>query len=181
MIDCIKGRVLRKNDKGLVLDVNGVGFFIFLTKETIESIEVGTEYSFFTHFAVKEDCFELYGFKNEKERAIFLSLISVQNVGEKSAMNIISTLGYDKLIEALQKGEHSYFLSVKGIGDKTAKRIVLELKGKLSLKEEIPEEPVLGLVKLGFTRKDAEEKVKNVIMNKKDLTTEDIIKEILSQ
>lgn len=181
MLDFIRGNLVRKDDKGIVLDVNGVGFYLYLTQETINSIELGKEYSFFTHLAVKEDSFELYGFKNEKEREIFLSLISVQNVGEKSAMNILSTLGYDTLIEALKKGEHSYFLSVKGIGDKTAKRIVLELKGKLSIKEELPEEAILGLVKLGFTRKEAEEKIKIVMKDKKDLSVEDIIKEVLSQ
>lgn len=180
MINFIRGRVLSKNDNILVLDVNGVGFSIFLTKNTIDKIEIGKEYSFFTYFAVKEDRFELYGFENEKEKEIFLSLISVQSIGEKSAMNILSTLGYDNLIDALQRGEHTPFLSVKGIGDKTAKRIVLELKGKLSFKEEIPEEAILGLIKLGYTRKDAEDKVRNVLKNKKDLTTEEIIKEVLS-
>jgi|UniRef100_A0A7C4YFD6 Holliday junction DNA helicase RuvA len=181
MIDYLKGKVLRKNDKGAVVDVSGVGFFIYLTKDTIDKIEIGREYNFFTHLSVKEDAFELYGFKDERERDIFHILISVQNIGEKTAMNIISSLGYDKIIEALENGEHSYFLRVKGIGEKTAKRIVLELKGKLSFSKELPEDAILGLVKLGFTRREAEESVKNVLMKKKDLTTEEIIKEVLSQ
>ncbi len=180
MLDFLRGNSVRKNDKGVVLDVQGVGFFIFLTKETLNSIEIGKEYSFFTYFSVKEDCFEIYGFRDEREREVFLSLISVQNVGEKSAMSIISTLGCDKVIEALKEGDPTYFLSVKGIGEKTAKRIVLELKGKLSFKDELPEDAILGLIKLGYTRKEAEEKVKNVVINKKGLTPEEIIKEVLS-
>ncbi len=179
MVEFVRGEVISIKENGAIFDLHGVGVFVFLTPDTMVGLKEGETHSVFVHLVFKQDGFEVYGFGSEEEKRAFLSLLSVQKVGARTAMNILSGLGYTGFIKALEEGDVSRFSGIKGVGEKTAKRIVLELKGKLEDVKKLPEEAVSALIKLGFTRQEAEEGIKKVLEKKKDLKIEELIKEVL--
>lgn len=179
MVELIKGFVVEKRDDGALFDVHGVGIYIFLTPYTMNEIKEGSDERVFVHLVFKQDGFEVYGFGSREEKKAFLSLLSVQKIGAKTAMTILSKLGYEGFIKALEEGDVSKFSGIKGVGEKTAKRIVLELKGKLAVEKKLPQDAVMALMKLGYTRQEAESAVAGVIDSRGEMSSEDIIKEVL--
>ena len=134
MINFVTGEIVAKNENSVVLDYNGMGFEIFVSTTSLVSMgQIGDNARLFTYMNVKEDEISLYGFLTLEEKNMFLKLITVSGVGPKMALGILSGLSLSDLAVAI-KGEDIKLLStIKGLGKKTAERLVLELKDKIDL------------------------------------------------
>lgn len=168
MIYFLKGKIVAKKENRVIIDVADVGYEVFISRGFFEELEVGCEVKLFTYLHVKEDGFTLYGFDSGEELDLFKLIISVSGIGPKIGLNLISTLGMDKLVLAITRENLAVLTSVSGIGPKTAKLIVLELKDKIlkympheakykmiSAEEKLLEELKDGLVSLGYSQREA--------------------------
>lgn len=168
MITHIRGKILDKEEKAVVVDVSGIGYKIFLTTGTIEKIREGAEVSFWTHLAVREDSQTLYGFPSKDELNFFELLISISGIGPKTALGILNVSSVQNIRKAVSTGDTSHLTKVSGVGKKIADKIVLELKGKfgaedsagISLRDEV--DALEALKALGFKHNDAREALKQV-------------------
>lgn len=134
MIAHLKGVVLEKSLNDAVIDVNGVGYRVALSLLTLARLpEVGQAVSLRIRTAVREDAFDLYGFLTREEEELYLLLNSVSQIGPKAAINVLSGLDVDELKSAITKGDVARLTKIRGVGKKTAERIVLELKEKVKL------------------------------------------------
>ena len=131
MIAQLKGSVTHTDARYIILEVNGVGYKVFVTDDTLHSVKKGAELTVWTYLAVREDALDLYGFPSKKDKDFFELLISVSGIGPKSALNIMSLVSPDQMVSAIRTGSTSHLVKVSGIGRKTAEKIVLELKDKL--------------------------------------------------
>lgn len=131
MIATIKGKILHKNDKFVILENNDIGYQIFPTELTLSSIKEGEVFKFYTHQHVKEDMLDLYGFVNMDELNFFKHLISISGVGPRSALAVLSIAKLDDIKQAIFRGDPTLLKKVSGIGQKTSERIVVELKNKI--------------------------------------------------
>lgn len=171
MIIRLDGKIRMKADKFVVLDVNGVSYRVFCSSQTIKSApKNGEQFSLWTHLHVREDAMELYGFLEYAELKFFEMLISISGIGPKGALGILAVAPLDNLKKAISSGETNYLTKVSGIGRKTAEKIILELRDKLSglsgaeggeiLKED---QDVLGaLQSLGYSLNEAREAMKQI-------------------
>ena len=133
MYSFIAGKIDEKTDSSVIIDCNGVGYEIFVTTGTLSSIGgVGDFVKIPTYLLVKEDAMLLFGFQSKNEKNLFLDLISVSGVGAKTAISILSGISASDLVSAIAFGDSSPIAKIKGIGKKTADRIILELKGSIS-------------------------------------------------
>lgn len=133
MIGRIRGTLLEKNPPEILVDVHGVGYEINVPMSTFYNLpDVGQEVTLLTHFIVREDAQLLYGFSTAKERAAFRQLIKISGIGPRIALAVLSGMTVDALAQAVSKQESALLTRVPGIGKKTAERLVLELKGKIS-------------------------------------------------
>lgn len=190
MYSFITGIIEEKNENYVVLNNNGMGYEIWASTHTTNSLppvgEVGTLY---TYLYVREDAFMLFGFSTKQEKEIFLQLITVSGIGAKSAIGILSGAGPNDIVKAIVTGDVKLISSFKGIGKKTAERIILELKGKFGelpmetmlndnfVESTATEEATMLLTNMGLTRMEATTLVKQVA--DADDTTEDIVKKAL--
>ena len=171
MYDYIKGQLDRLTPAAAVVEAGGVGYYINISLQTFSSIESATEVKLYTHFIVREDAQVLYGFYTLEEREVFRALIGVSGVGGNTARMILSTFSSDEVRSIIATGQADVLKSVKGLGIKTAQKIIVELRDKLgvSATEEVAlpiraaanetySEALSALVMLGFT-KPASEKV----------------------
>ena len=131
MISSIRGKVLELGNRYVSIDINGLGYKVFVTDDSLHVLKVGTEASLLTHLVVREDALDLYGFIQKKEKDFFELLISISGIGPKSALNILSIVASDTLASAIRSGSTAHLVKVSGIGRKTAEKIVLELRDKL--------------------------------------------------
>lgn len=132
MIYSVRGKLIYKDTSLAVIECAGVGYACRTTLSTVSELgDIGSEQFLYTYLSVKEDCAELFGFKSLKELDCFKMLISVSGVGPKAALSILSDIPADKFIMLAASGDSKAFTKVKGIGAKTAQRIVLELKDKI--------------------------------------------------
>ena len=133
MIGRLHGKLLEKNPPQILIDVSGVGYEVDVPMSTFCNLpEVGGELTLHTHFVVREDAELLYGFATLAERAVFRALIKISGVGPKIALALLSGITVDQLKDAVDRGETGLLTKVPGIGNKTAERLVLELKDKLA-------------------------------------------------
>lgn len=133
MIGRIRGTLLEKNPPEILVDVHGVGYEINVPMSTFYNLpDVGQEVTLLTHFIVREDAQLLYGFGTAKERVAFRQLIKISGIGARTALAVLSGMTVDALAQAVSKQESALLTRVPGIGKKTAERLVLELKGKIS-------------------------------------------------
>lgn len=173
MIASLKGIITHIDEKSLVLDVNNVGYKVYVTSDTLHTTKVGANQSLFTYLAVRENALDLYGFSNEKERSMFELLISISGIGPKGAINVLSAVPVDTLSHAIQTGSTGHLVKVSGIGRKTAEKIVLELKDKLgSLLGTEDNQTLSGdsdtieaLKMLGYSTEEARESLKKIDKN----------------
>ena len=190
MIAQIKGRLIEKTPTYVVIDCNGVGYEIKISLNTFSSIGDSEVCSLFTHFVVREDAQLLYGFKETSERELFRLLISVSGVGSATAMMILSSLSPNDTKQAILNNDVNTLKSVKGIGQKSAERVIVDLKDKISGIEvsltnftvsnnTIKEEALSALMMLGFSKKPAEKALEKAIISEEDLTVEELIKRTL--
>lgn len=190
MITQLKGRLVEKNPTDVVIDCNGIGYQVNISLYTYSKISSQEHILLYTHLLVKEDSHTLYGFVDKAEREIFRLLISVSGVGASIARTMLSSLNPVEIRDAIATEDVSTIQSVKGIGAKTAQRVILDLKDKIIKIYDIDEvfvsssssnkdEALTALEVLGFSRKQAEKVVDKVVKEKTDLSVEDIIKDAL--
>lgn len=184
MIGFLKGSVLVTTNSFLILDVAGVGYRVSCPLPVLISSGEGTPLSLFIHTHVREDHITLYGFKDEKDLFSFEKLTSVSGIGPKSALAMLSVHSPSSLADAIERGDAQALSHTPGVGKKTAEKIILELKGKLShlIGEEMNDttlEVRLALEALGYSSKEIQEALKPLDTNNKSTST--IIKEALQQ
>ena len=190
MITQLKGRLVEKNPTHIVVDCNGIGYLLHISLHTYEQLPSDELLTIFTHLSIKEDAHTLYGFVTKVEREIFRLLISVSGVGPSIARKMLSSMTSEEIQQAIASGNVALIQSVKGIGAKTAQRLILDLKDKI-LKtydlEELPspqhntnkEEALSALEVLGFARKISEKVLDKILIVEPDLSVEILIKKAL--
>jgi Holliday junction DNA helicase RuvA len=172
MIAHITGTIALRATSYVVIDVEGVGYKIFTTPETILGIgDTSNTLTLHTHMAVRETAMDLYGFRNRAELEFFELLITISGIGPKSALGILSVAPVDTLKKAVASGDTSYLIKVSGIGKKNAEKIILELRDKLTGGSSV-EQSVAGLREetdalealqtLGYSMAEAREALKNI-------------------
>lgn len=183
MIAYLKGTIIIKKEKFIVLDVNGVGYKVFLSKKAISNLpEIEESLKLFCFLSVRETALELYGFLNQKELEFFEILDSIRGIGPKAALEISSLGSLEGIRQRILSRDEKLFEGIPGIGRKKAMAIILELTGKLgdvSAQKKTPEvdEAEEGLVNLGFSRQNARAALSKIPRNIKD--PEQKIKETL--
>lgn len=189
MIGFLKGKIISSKPTKILLDVNGVGYNVNISINTFEKITDKNEISLFIHTNVKEDSITLYGFFTESEKDMFEILITVNGVGPKIALSILSGITVEELKNAILTEDVSRITAVPGIGRKTSERLVLELKNKVeNIHEkgltEIPlsirNEASAALTTLGYNSKLADKTVREILNNEPQITLEELIKKALS-
>ena len=193
MISFIKGKNIEISPTKLIVDVNGVGYEILISLRTYSKIKNIDKVNIFTHLNVKEDSHTLYGFYNKKERKTFLDLISISGVGPSTAIVILSSLSASELKKAIVESDVNKIKSVKGIGLKTAERIILELKDKISKQDienikfvqsfdnTIRNEALSALSSLGISKNVVERHIDNILEKNINITLEELIREVLKK
>ena len=187
MIYHLKGQLIEKNPTHVVIDCNGVGYFIHISLHTFSLLKNSEAIHLYTHLQVKEDSHTLYGFMEKSERELFRLLISVSGVGSSTARTMLSSLEPKQIMEAIASGDAATIQKIKGIGTKTAQRVSLDLKDKIlkvfgvdeifvSQNNTNREEALSALETLGFLRKSAEKVVDRIMKETTDPTVETIIK-----
>ncbi len=180
MISYLSGKIILKKEKFIIIDVNGVGYKIFLAVDKMALICVKKDVSLFCHLKVKNDSWDLYGFFTFEELEFFEFLLGVSGIGPKAALEI-STLGsLDKFKKAVEDEDEKVLEKLFLSGKKKAQAVIFEISRKIKTKEKKckkDDEAVQALLKLGFSRKESKEAIENI--NDKDLKTEDKIKEAL--
>jgi len=178
MIAYIKGKIIEKLSKSVVLVTGDIGYEVFLSLKNLETVKVNDEKEFFIHSYIKEDALDLYGFLSLEELDFFKKLISVSGVGPKSALNVLALAEVDTLKRAITSGDSSLLQQVSGIGKKTAERLVVELKEKfiVALSEAVinihdNKQVVEALVSLGYKTLEAQNIIKDLPAEESDLAT----------
>ncbi|OGU73860.1 MAG: Holliday junction DNA helicase RuvA [Ignavibacteria bacterium RBG_16_34_14] len=188
MIGYLNGNIITLRPTKLLLDVNGVGYSVNISINTFESISDKKEVSLHIYTSVREDSITLFGFYNETEKEMFELLISVNGIGPKLGLNVLSGIRVDELKEAIEAGNISRLIAIPGVGRKTAERVVLELRGKVDkIKESegqnisysIKQEAISALTTLGYNYKMAENAVREILSTSKDISLEELIKKTL--
>lgn len=171
MISYLAGKAIKITDKYIVLNVNSVGYKVFLSGSDLGKIQQNKDnVKIYTHLNVREDILDLYGFLTEAELEFFELLITISGIGPKAALNIISTDAPSVVAGAILREDVGYLTKISGIGSKTAQKIILELKdkvSKLSFKIESggtsPDmDAIDALVSLGWNAKEAREALRNI-------------------
>lgn len=185
----LEGKLTYKTASLLHLDVNGVGYEVNITLQTFAKIQHLDKCRLYTHLQVREDAWVMYGFADEQERATFRQLLSISGVGAATARVILSSLNTEELERAVATDDAKTLERVKGIGGKTAQRIVLELKGKLlpsgaasgnvaATHNTTQDDALIALVNLGIGKAMADTALKK-IKNASELSVEELIKQAL--
>ncbi|TJY32537.1 Holliday junction branch migration protein RuvA [Pontimicrobium aquaticum] len=192
MITHIQGKLVEKNPTDVVIDCNGVGYLLNISLHTYSQIPNQEHLKLYTHLQVKEDSHTLYGFSSLGERQIFRLLISVSGIGTSTARTMLSSLTPKQVREAIAVEDVALIQSVKGIGLKTAQRVVIELKDKVLKAYDIDEgitfqsntnkdEALSALEVLGFAKKQSERVVDKIVSSNQEASVEAIIKEALKK
>jgi len=187
MITHIKGKLVEKNPTDVVIDCNGVGYLLNISLNTFSQIPKQENIQLFTHLQVKEDSHSLYGFVTKGERDVFRLLISVSGIGTNTARTMLSSLTPKQIREGIATEDVVLIQSIKGIGVKTAQRVIIDLKDKIIKIYDIDEvsvnksntnkdEALSALEVLGFAKKQAERVVDKIIIAQPELGVEAIIK-----
>nr|WP_299341679.1 Holliday junction branch migration protein RuvA [Allomuricauda sp.] len=187
MINHLNGKLVEKNPTFVIVECGGVGYFLNISLHTFSLIKDEESIRIYTHLQVKEDSHTLFGFMELTEREIFRLLISVSGIGSSTARTMLSSLSPDEIKEAIASGNVPSIQAIKGIGAKTAQRVILDLKDKI-LKvfdmDEVShqknntskEEALSALEVLGFVRRQSEKVVDKIVSQDPSLSVEDIIK-----
>jgi holliday junction DNA helicase RuvA len=198
MIGFLTGSIISIKPTKILLDVNGVGYSVNISINTFENISGKKSISLHIYTSVKEDSITLFGFYNEIEKDMFELLISVNGIGPKLGLNVLSGIQVDELKEAIEAGNISRLIAIPGVGRKTAERVVLELRSKVDkIKESegqtvsysIKQEAISALTTLGYNYKFAENAVRDILSSsqpkadepqaQKDISLEELIKKAL--
>ena len=186
----ISGKLVEKTPAYVVVDVQGIGYHLHISLNTFTAIQPLESAKLYTYFSVREDAQQLYGFFDEEERSLFLHLISVSGVGANTARVILSSLSTHEAIEAIASGNAAALQRVKGIGAKTAQRIVVDLRDKVGKLPVIgqktgssyntnKEEALSALLVLGFNKAAADKVLAKIVADNPSLAVDKLIREAL--
>lgn len=190
MIAHIQGKLVEKTPTEVVIDCGGVGYQINISLHTYSLLPNSDQIKLFTYLQVKEDAHTLFGFVEKSEREIFKMLLSVSGIGASIARTMLSSFEPKQIIQAIASGDVGTIQSIKGIGNKTAQRVILDLKEKVIKLYDLDEvsmvqnntnrdEALSALEVLGFVRKSSEKIVEKIIKEDPDASVETIIKRAL--
>lgn len=192
MITYLKGKLIEKNPTYAIVDVNGVGYFLHISLHTFSELPNSENIFLHTYLHIKEDGHTLFGFINKIEREIFILLLSVSGVGPSTARTMLSSMTTDEIQQAIASADVKAIQSVKGIGVKTAQRILIDLKDKIAvdfMSDEVfsssnntnKNEALKALEVLGFAKKQCERVVEQVLKADASLSVEELIKKALKK
>jgi len=190
MITHIRGKLVEKNPTYVVIEANGIGYWLNISLNTFSLLPDNEAILLYTHLSIKEDSHTLYGFISKTEREIFKLLISVSGVGPSIARTMLSSMTTDEIQQAIGSGNVGAIQSVKGIGAKTAQRVLLDLKDKILKTFVIDEvsfaesntnknEALSALEVLGFNKKQSEKVLDKILLENKTSSVEILIKKAL--
>ncbi len=190
MIHHLKGKLVEKNPTYVVVECNGVGYFLNISLHTFSLLPSDENITLYTHLQVKEDSHTLFGFSDKAEREIFRLLLSVSGIGASTARTMLSSLNPTQVRDAIASGDVATIQGIKGIGAKTAQRVILDLKDKILKVYDIDEvslqsnnttkeEALSALEVLGYTRRQSEKVVERILSQDSSLSVEGIIKSAL--
>lgn len=190
MIKFIKGKYVANSNDSMVIENNGMGFLVKASSKTINHFNISEDIMIYTYMNVREDDISLFGFTTNEELSMFILLISVSGIGPKVAIGILEEHNPEQLIYAILKEDVSLLTKAKGIGNKTAQRVILELKDKIknqdvaaldpigNMHNDNKKEAIEALMALGYSKNDS---VSVVVSSYNDnMTTEEIIRKALS-
>jgi len=190
MIDFLQGKVMELGEESVVLSVNGMGFRLSVPSRTVATLSLGEEAKLYTHLLLSEDEFSLYGFATPEEREMFVTLLSVPQVGPRLAFKLVAALPPVEFVAAIRRGDLSALDAVKGIGRRTAQRVLLELSERVPkwAPEEAPppsekEKIVLQALTskaLGFKMEEARRALELVRKECPDASVEELLRRALS-
>ena len=192
MIEYIKGEIAEITPALAVIDCNGIGYAVNISLNTYSAIQGKPSIKLYIHEAIREDAHVLYGFSTKQERELFLLLISVSGIGGNTARMILSALSPAELCNVISSGNDKLLKSVKGIGLKTAQRIIVDLKDKIAstgmetvsgsiaslspANSEIHDEAIAALTMLGFAQAPSQKVVSAILKEDSNLSVENVIK-----
>ena len=191
MIHHIEGRLIEKSPTHAILETNGIGYFLNISLITFSKLGTDENCKLYTHLSIKEDAHILYGFAEKSEREIFRQLISVNGVGASTARIMLSSMTAEEITTAIVTSDVNALKSIKGIGAKSAQRIIVDLKDKLGKIDGIEQniltfanntnrdEALSALLALGFIKNSVEKILNKVLKAQPDLDVENLIKEAL--
>jgi len=195
MIEYVKGEIGSLNPAVCVVECNGVGYGVNITLNTFNALQGEKQVKLFIYEAIREDAYQLFGFLTEKERALFMLLISVSGVGAGTARMILSSYSVEELVNAISQENVNAIKRVKGIGLKSAQRIIVDLKdkvmevvagagpmmqtGSLGARNEVAEEAVAALVALGFQQAASAKVVEKIIKDEPELKVGAVVKKAM--
>lgn len=199
MISLLRGKLVYKNRNEVILDVNGVGYHVYISKRAGEKLsELNTEYSIITYLDVKENSLQLFGFIDEKEREIYKMLLSVSGIGPKIAHNIMMHLSFEEIISLISGSQGINFVKIPGIGSKKLELISMSLRDKIykidkdaKFVDDVQSatgsqdmtrfEALSALLNLGYQRNEAERIIREVLKQNEStkLSTEELIRKAL--
>jgi Holliday junction DNA helicase RuvA len=196
MIDSISGRLVEKKPMQAIVENNGIGFTLNTSLQTYSTLpNKGAQAYLKSYLHVREDSMQLFGFATEEERQVFLALVSVSGVGPRLAQTILSGMQAGDLVHAIKSGDTEKLTGVRGVGKKTAQRLVVELNEKFTQLGIFPEqqideikavaldalheEALMALLSLGYRKQEAESAIRRVRHPEKNVTVEELIKNAL--
>jgi Holliday junction DNA helicase RuvA len=187
MIYFLRGKLVEKSPTQIIIDCNGIGYEVNISLYTYERLPKDEAILIYTYFYVREDAQMLYGFMDRSERDVFIKLLGVSGIGASTARMMFSSLTPQEVVQAISEGDVNTIKSVKGIGLKTAQRVIIDLKDKINKiqtsDEVLPfksntnkDEALSALLTLGYSKKQAEISVNKILKNNPELSIEEIIK-----
>lgn len=200
MIAFLSGKLLEKRPGSVIVDVNGVGYEVVIPLSTFYEIgETGTDVQIRVHTNVREDAIQLFGFVTQKEKELFLRLLSVQGVGAKSAISMLSGMNAEEIIEAVRAGNLARLTAIPGVGRKTAERLVVELRDKIgelsagapvdasigtgtgAVSDTVFDDALSALVNLGYQKSAAERALQKAIQDGAELNVQKLLRSALQR
>lgn len=191
MIEYIKGNITELTPAYAIVETGGVGYMLNISLATYTALEGKSEYRVLVHEIIREDAHSLYGFADDRERGLFRLLVGVSGVGANTARMILSSVPPAELEQVIASGDYSRLKCVKGIGVKTAQRVIVDLKDKIkpsddtfiqqpSVRSEVFDEALAALVMLGFQRQQSQKVLKKLFDSDPSIRLEAAIKKALS-
>lgn len=191
MIEYVNGALVSLTPASAVVECGGLGYMLNISLSTYTALEGSSQAKLLVHEAIREDAYTLYGFATEQERSLFRALIGVSGVGANTARMILSSIAPHELESVIMSGDHNRLKNVKGIGVKTAQRIIVDLKDKIkptgdtlilqpAMGSEVFEEALSALVMLGFPRAQSQKVLKKIFDSTPSIKVETAIKQALA-
>jgi len=192
MFEFIKGRLSDLNPTYAIIDTGDIGYFVHISLNTYSKLTKDSDIQLYIHQVIREDANLLFGFFNHHEREIFRMLLSVSGIGANTARMMLSSLTPSEVEQAILEGNVALLKSIKGIGTKSAQRVIVDLKDKIGKGAEIGEvfalqsntikdESLSALVMLGFSKTYAQKVIDKILFKEKDITVEELIKKALKE